>query len=108
MRNRAEKLGGGLVARTSKLNRAAGAAVEQLETRILFGYYSGDPIDEDPIPQPPCLCGPVASLRADANAGGVGSATTSAPVMNFDGMPNVSAADLSSGGFGTSWGHTRT
>jgi hypothetical protein len=79
------------------------AAFEQLEGRTLFGFYSADPVDEIPVPaENPC---PPASQ--DPDAGAASASTTGKPVRHFDGVPVISSGDLSSEGFGFSWGHTR-
>lgn len=117
------------------LNDAAVVVVVQmLEERILFGYYSGDPVDETPYPGTPC--GPSCDCLVTAPAGdpnatgptgpnvpnrgpGGGSnpgggftpgavAMSPFPVRDFDGTPVFSSNDLSSSGFGKNWGQDRS
>ncbi|MGB7158985.1 MAG: hypothetical protein WBD40_13010 [Tepidisphaeraceae bacterium] len=93
-----------LSARDSRVTRAAAMTVEALERRTLFGFYYGDPTDENPTPtENPCP-----PVPADPNAGAGTASSTGEPVRHFDGHPLVTSADLSSEGFGFSWGHTRS
>src|SRR5688500_2251510 len=86
--------------------------VESLETRILFGYYSKDPGDEQPFPYAPVPTWdgviPWPVLGNWYGCTSLGYASSNNPVRYADGHPIIDSADLASAGFGMPWGHTRS
>lgn len=87
-------------------------SMDRLETRILFGFYSKDPTDEQPpplAPDPAVPLGPPAPDPTVPLPGGQSPAACScAPVREFDGLPVVTSQDISTDGFGIPWGYTRS
>ncbi|HLJ96611.1 MAG TPA: IPT/TIG domain-containing protein, partial [Gemmataceae bacterium] len=80
-----------------------------------FVYFPDGPIGEQPPPVAPTPpdCNTVGMqpspvVQPDANTGQGGAASTDAPVRDFDGLPLVTANDLSSNALGFPWGQTRS
>jgi RHS repeat-associated protein len=86
---------------------AQSAVMQRLENRILFGYYSADHVDEIPNPQDPNDCDK-SVVNSSPNNGGTSALTSGQPIRYSDGMPSFESTDLSSDGFGFSWGQTRS
>src|SRR5580658_5198986 len=91
-----------------RIARAIGIAVEQLETRILFGAGANNTTGaNDWCPICPPSTGPGAAPQATGSGNSGPANSSTGPINLFSGTPVLSVTDIQSDGFGIPWGVTR-